>query len=77
MMHSALRAIDAHSASTVMMGDRSDVDIVALLEAGMETLLVLPGISTRAGRWVLRLPPVPHRPAGDDLEVDVGAGGLG
>jgi hypothetical protein len=33
-----------------MMGDRSDVDIVAGLEAGMETLLVLSGISTDADR---------------------------
>ncbi len=47
MMRSALRAIGAHSASTVMIGDRMDTDIVAGLEAGLQTLLVLTGISTR------------------------------
>jgi ribonucleotide monophosphatase NagD (HAD superfamily) len=57
-----------------MMGDRSDVDVVAGLEAGMEALLALPGISTDADR----LPtPAPHRPVGADLEVDIGVGGLG
>jgi NagD protein len=45
MMRSALRAIHAHSESTVMIGDRMDTDIVAGLEAGLETILVLSGIS--------------------------------
>jgi NagD protein len=45
MMRSALRAIGAHSESTVMIGDRMDTDIVAGLEAGLETILVLSGIS--------------------------------
>jgi 5'-nucleotidase len=45
MMRSALRAIDAHSESTVMIGDRMDTDIVAGLEAGLETVLVLSGIT--------------------------------
>ena len=47
MMRSALRRIDAHSESTVMIGDRMDTDIVAGLEAGLETVLVLTGISDR------------------------------
>jgi NagD protein len=45
MMRSALRALDAHSESTVMIGDRMDTDIVSGLEAGMRTILVLSGIS--------------------------------
>jgi NagD protein len=45
MMRSALRAIDAHSESTVMIGDRMDTDIVSGIEAGMRTVLVLTGIS--------------------------------
>lgn len=46
MMRSALRAIGAHSESTVMIGDRMDTDIVAGLEAGLETILVLSGVTT-------------------------------
>jgi NagD protein len=48
MMRSALNAIGAHSESTVMIGDRMDTDVVAGLEAGMETVLVLTGVTTRA-----------------------------
>ncbi len=46
MMRSALNRIDAHSETTVMVGDRMDTDVVSGLEAGMRTILVLTG-STR------------------------------
>ncbi len=46
MMRSALNAIDAHSETTVMIGDRMDTDVVAGLEAGMATILVLSGVTT-------------------------------
>jgi len=45
MIRSALRQIGAHSESTVMIGDRMDTDIVTGLEAGLETILVLTGIT--------------------------------
>ena len=48
MMRSALNQIGAHSESTVMIGDRMDTDVIAGLEAGMRTVLVLTGI-TAAG----------------------------
>jgi NagD protein len=47
MMRSALNAIDAHSETTAMIGDRMDTDIVSGLEAGLETVLVLSGVATR------------------------------
>jgi NagD protein len=47
MMRSALNAIDAHSETAAMIGDRMDTDIVSGLEAGMETILVLSGVTTR------------------------------
>jgi 5'-nucleotidase len=47
MMRSALNAIDAHSETSAMIGDRMDTDIVSGLEAGMETILVLTGMTTR------------------------------
>ncbi len=46
MMRSALNAIEAHSESSAMIGDRMDTDIVSGLEAGMETILVLSGVTT-------------------------------
>jgi NagD protein len=48
MMRSALNALDAHSETSAMIGDRMDTDIVSGLEAGMETILVLSGVTTRA-----------------------------
>src|SRR6266516_3526774 len=74
MMREALRAIDAHSESTVMIGDRMDTDIVAGMEAGMQTVLVLSGITTaeQSRRF-------PYRPArvvrpGADLAEEIGEG---
>jgi NagD protein len=47
MMRSALNALEAHSESTIMLGDRMDTDIVSGLEAGLETILVLSGVTSR------------------------------
>ena len=47
MMRSALNAIDAHSETAAMIGDRMDTDIVSGMEAGMETILVLTGLTSR------------------------------
>jgi NagD protein len=46
MFRSAMNRIEAHSESTAMIGDRMDTDVVAGIEAGLETVLVLTG-STR------------------------------
>jgi NagD protein len=46
MMRSALNAIEAHSESTAMIGDRMDTDIVAGLEAGLMSILVMTGVTT-------------------------------
>lgn len=48
MMRAALRFLGAHSEETVMVGDRMDTDIVAGMESGMETILVLTGVATES-----------------------------
>ncbi len=45
MFRSAMRKIGAHSESTGMIGDRMDTDVVAGIEAGLHTVLVLTGIA--------------------------------
>jgi len=45
MMRAALRRIGGHSESTVMIGDNMDTDIIAGIQAGMDTILVLSGVT--------------------------------
>jgi NagD protein len=40
-----LRYLDEHSENTVMIGDRMDTDIKVGLESGLETILVLSGVT--------------------------------
>ncbi len=47
MMRSAINYLGVHSENTVMIGDRMDTDIVAGVESGMETVLVLSGVTRR------------------------------
>jgi NagD protein len=47
MMRSALNYLDVHSEDTVMIGDRMETDIVAGVESGMRTILVLTGVASR------------------------------
>ncbi len=58
MFRSAMNRIDARSESTVMIGDRMDTDVVAGIEAGLETILVLTG-STKAEQ----VPRFPYQPS--------------
>jgi NagD protein len=46
MFRSALNQIEVHSETTTMVGDRMDTDVVAGIEAGLETILVLSGSTT-------------------------------
>jgi NagD protein len=47
MMTIATRRLGVHASDTVMIGDRMDTDIIAGLEAGMKTCLVLSGVTSR------------------------------
>jgi NagD protein len=46
MFRSAMNRIHAHSESTMMVGDRMDTDVIAGIEAGLDTILVLTGSTT-------------------------------
>ncbi|MGH3097710.1 MAG: HAD-IIA family hydrolase [Streptosporangiales bacterium] len=46
MIRSALNTVEGHSESTAMIGDRMDTDIIAGIEAGLETILVLSGVTS-------------------------------
>ena len=59
MIRTALNRLDAHSEATAIVGDRMDTDVVAGLEAGLRTVLVLSGVSTAAEAG--RHPYVPSR----------------
>ena len=58
MMRSALNRIDAHSETTIMVGDRMDTDIISGLEAGLRTVLVLTGSTRRE-----QVETFPYRPS--------------
>jgi len=69
MMRSALNYLGVHSEDTVIIGDRMDTDIKAGIESGMESILVLSGV-TQADQ----LGDFPYRPArvlGSVAELDV------
>ncbi len=57
MMRTALNYLGAHSENTVMVGDRMDTDIVAGVESGMETILVLTGVT-----GMEHIPRFPYQP---------------
>jgi len=61
MMRSALNTVEAHSETTVMVGDRMDTDVIAGIEAGLRTVLVLSGSTRRED--IARFPYRPTRVA--------------
>ena len=69
MMRNALRTLGTHSEETMMIGDRMDTDIVAGTEAGMETTLVLSGVTLR--EQVERFPYQPTNIIDSVAEIEV------
>jgi NagD protein len=57
MMRSALNYLGVHSENTMMVGDRMDTDIIAGIQSGMETTLVLSGVTS-----LKQIEEFPYRP---------------
>lgn len=47
MMRTGLRMLGVHSDDAAMIGDRMDTDIIAGIETGLDTVLVLSGVTSR------------------------------
>ena len=45
MMRTGLKMLGVHSQEAAIIGDRMDTDIVAGIESGLDTVLVLSGVS--------------------------------
>lgn len=69
MMRSVLRYINAHSEESAMVGDRMETDIKAGLEAGMTTVLVLTGLTTREDLQKFPFSPTYILDSAADLEI--------
>lgn len=48
MMRTGLNMLGVHSSEAVMIGDRMDTDIVVGIEGGLDTVLVLSGVTTES-----------------------------
>jgi len=59
MLRTALRRLGEHSENAIMVGDRMDTDILTGIESGLETVLVLTGVTSR--EMVERFPYRPSR----------------
>jgi NagD protein len=69
MMRLALNYLGVHSEDAVMIGDRMDTDIIAGVESGLSTILVLTGV-TRADE-VQRFPYRPTRVVASVAEIEL------
>jgi len=57
MMRTGLKILGVHSAEAAIIGDRMDTDIIAGIETGLDTVLVLSGVTSEA-----QIKTCPYRP---------------
>ena len=70
MIMIAKKMLGAHSADTLMIGDRMDTDIITGLESGMKTCLVLSGVTNREA--IDKFPYCPTYVYNNVGEIDLG-----
>jgi len=70
MMRAALHYLGVHSENTIMIGDRMDTDVVAGIQSGLGTILVLSGVTAR--EQIADFPYQPGRVVGSVAEVETG-----
>lgn len=70
MLRAALRRLRVHSDTAVLIGDRMETGIVAGMAAGMETILVLSGMTQR--EQVARFPYQPTRMVASLADIPIG-----
>ena len=68
MMRSALRYLSEHSENTIMVGDRMDTDVKMGLESGLETILVLTGVTSP--EMITNFPYRPNRVVNSVADID-------
>ena len=69
MMRAALNYLGVHSENTIMIGDRMDTDILAGIQSGMGTILVLSGVTSRD--MISAYPYQPQRVVGSVAELEL------
>lgn len=69
MMRAALNHLGVHSEDTTMIGDRMDTDVVAGIQSGLGTILVLSGSTTR--EQINDYPYQPQLVVGSVAEIEV------
>ncbi len=69
MMRMALKFLGIHSENTVMIGDRMDTDIIAGIQSGLETILVLSGITREED--LSRYPYMPGKVLPSVAEIEI------
>jgi NagD protein len=69
MIRSSLNFLGVHSENTVMIGDRMDTDILAGIESGMDTILVLSGVTNM--KMLDDFPYAPHQIVKSVADIEV------
>jgi NagD protein len=69
MMRFAMNYLGVHSQNTIMIGDRMDTDIIAGMQAGMDTILVFSGLTRPED--LKAYPFIPTKTLGSVAEIEV------